>query len=300
MTVRIPAQLAENIPHWMGDRGRAWLDALPGLVAECAARWQLDVGPVFEDGGAVSWVAPATRVDGADAVLKLFIPDTENRHEAEALLHYDGRGAVRLLDHADGMLLLERARPGTPLWDLADEDAANTVVAGLLQQLWRPAPERSPHRTLARCAAEWAEQIPATWESLGHPFERSLVERAVEALTAFGSDQGEQVLLHQDLHGGNVLRAGREQPWLVIDPKPLIGEREFDLAALPRHRRDSLAVDRDPAGRIRRRLDLLASETGLDRERLRGWGIAHALAWGMDSEEADEMMVACARWLAEA
>jgi len=297
--VRIPRQLAENVPHWFGDRGRTWLERLPETVAECERRWRIDVGPVFEDGGAVSWVAPATRADGADAVLKLFIPDIENRHEAEALLHYDGRGAVRLLDRDEGALLLERARPGTALWQLEDEDSANVVVAGLLRQLWRPSPADSPHRLLAHVAAEWAGEIPAAWRALGGPFERSLVDRAVDALTTFGPDQGEQVLLHQDLHGGNVLRAERET-WLAIDPKPLIGEREFDLASLLRDRREGLATSPDPGGRVRRRLDLLASETGLDRERLRGWGIAHALAWGICADGADEMMVACARWLTEA
>jgi streptomycin 6-kinase len=298
---KIPAQLAENLPLWMGERGRTWLAELPELVAEYASRWQLDVGPVFEDGGAVSWVAPAKRADGADAVLKLFVPDAENRHEAECLLHYDGRGAVRLLDRAEGVLLLERARPGSPLWELPDEqeDAANGVVAGLLGELWRAPPADSPHRLLTQVASEWAEEIPESWEALGRPFERSLVESAVDALLTLGPDQGEEVVLHQDLHGGNVLRAER-QPWLAIDPKPLIGEREFDLASLLRDRRDSLAVDSRPAARIRRRLDLLASETGLDRQRLRGWGIAHALAWGIDSHGADEMMVACARWLADA
>ncbi len=230
---------------------------------------------------------------------EVFLPDVENRHEAEALVHYDGRGAVRLLDHAEGALLLERALPGTSLWDVADEEAAATVVAGLLIQIWRPAPETSPHRSLAEVAAGWADEIPATWLALGRPFERSLVDRAVDALTTLGADQGEQVLLHQDLHGGNVLQAERE-PWLVIDPKPLIGERAFDLASLLRDRRESLAADPDPGRRVRRRLDLLAAETGLDRERLRGWGIAHALAWGMDTTEAESIMVACARWLAEA
>ena len=45
--------------------------------------------------------------------------------------------------------------------------------------------------------------------------------------------------------------------------------------------------------RIRRRLDQLAAELDLDRDRMRGWGIAHALAW-----DPDEDMLACARWLA--
>ena len=54
------------------------------------------------------------------------------------------------------------------------------------------------------------------------------------AYSASGS-QGEQVLVNQDLHAQNVLRAQRE-PWLVIDPKPLGGEREFGIAALVRGR----------------------------------------------------------------
>ena len=45
--------------------------------------------------------------------------------------------------------------------------------------------------------------------------------------------QGELVLVHQDLHGENVLAAERE-PWLVIDPKPLAAEREFAVAPIVR------------------------------------------------------------------
>jgi len=52
---------------------------------------------------------------------------------------------------------------------------------------------------------------------------------------------------------------------------------------------------------VRRRLDLLATELGLDRDRMRGWSIAHALAWGMSGKpDQDRDMVACARWLAAA
>ena len=102
------------------------------------------------------------------------------------------------------------------------------------------------------------------------------------------------MVAHQDFHSGNVLRATRE-PWLAIDPKPVVGEREFDTASLLRDRRWELRADPDPETRIRRRLDQLAADLDLDRERMRGWGIAHALAW-----EPDEDMVACARWLAAA
>lgn len=99
------------------------------------------------------------------------------------------------------------------------------------------------------------------------------------------------MLLHQDFHGGNVLRAEREE-WLAVDPKPLVGEREFDIASLLRDRRPALARDPDAPARVRRRLNRLVAELSLDRERTRGWGIAHALAW-----DGDAGLVACARHL---
>jgi streptomycin 6-kinase len=110
---------------------------------------------------------------------------------------------------------------------------------------------------------------------------------------------GPPVVLHQDFHGGNVLRAARE-PWLAIDPKPLLAERELDVASLLRDRRPDLAVDPAPARRVRRRLDQLAAELDLDRERARRWGVIHALAWGVEAGAVRPDIVACAEWLAEA
>ena len=36
------------------------------------------------------------------------------------------------------------------------------------------------------------------------------------------------MLLHTDLHAGNVLAAERE-PWLAIDPKPYVGDPAYDV-----------------------------------------------------------------------
>jgi streptomycin 6-kinase len=100
-------------------------------------------------------------------------------------------------------------------------------------------------------------------------------------------------VLHQDCHGGNVLQAKRG--WLASDPKPLAGEPAFDLASLLRDRRPEAS-----RRRIRRRLDRLTAKTGIDRERAREWGIAHALAWGLEPDRAHPLHLACAQWLAEA
>jgi streptomycin 6-kinase len=284
---------------WRAQPGGAeWLHRLPRLVAECAELWGLDVGPAYA-GSHVSLVAPATRSYGRHAVLKVNFPDPESEHEPDALSHWDGRGAVRLLsfDRQRSALLVERCEPGTALWEVADEEEANRIAAGVLLRLWRPAPLDHPFRLLAEEASGWADGLPGVWEQLGRPFERRLVDEAVALARELGSSQGEPVVLHQDYHGGNVLRAERE-PWLAIDPKPLVGEREFDAASLLRDRRDELVADASPRQRVRRRLDQLSAELSLDRERMRGWAIVHALAWGVSGiGKVEEDMVACARWL---
>jgi len=162
----------------------------------------------------------------------------------------------------------------------------------LLRQLWRPPDPGHPFLMLAADAAMWAETIDRLWRHLGRPFERSLLDEALSAAAELPPTQGEAVVLHQDLHGGNVLRAERD-PWLAIDPKPVVGEREFDLASLIRDRR--WAIDERI---VRRRLDMLSSELGLERERMRRWALLHALAWGVDDASVDPAMVACAGWLA--
>lgn len=207
---------------------------------------------------------------------------------------------MRLLavDRGRDALLVERCEPGTQLW-AEDEETALLVAADVLWRLWRPAPAEHPFRLLADEAARWLEQLPRRWEQLGRPFERRLLDRALVALAELGPAQPDAVVLHQDFHGGNVLQAVRE-PWLAIDPKPLVGERAFDTASLLRDRRDSLAAAPEAGRLVERRLDVLEAELGLDRERMRGWGIAHALAWGFDDDGVHELHVACARWLAEA
>src|SRR5207249_1828387 len=160
----------------------------------------------------------------------------------------------------------------------------------LLPRLWKPA--GPPFGTLAAEAAWWADSLAETWERFDRPFERRLLDAALEALHDLPRTQGEHVLLHQDLHGDNVLRAQRE-PWLAIDPKPLAGERE--LAAAPIVRSPELGHTRRLA---LRRLDRLTAELGLDRERARGWAIGQTIAWAFDGGVLPTH-VETARWLLE-
>jgi streptomycin 6-kinase len=268
----------------------AWLERVPDLVKECVDEWGLRLGEPYV-AGAAGYTARADLPDGTPAVLKLIFPHREAEHEAEALKVWDGDGAVRLFaeDKDRWAMLIERCEPGTQLAEL-DADAALDVLIGLLPRLWRNAAE--PFRPLVEEAAWWIEYLPREWERSGRSVDRRLVDAAVEALQTLSVSQGEQVLLHQDLHGENVLAAQRE-PWLTIDPKPLIGEREFAVASIVR----SFELGHSKRD-VHNRLDRLTSELGLDRERARGWTIGQTMAWAFDSTY-HPTHVDTVRWLLE-
>jgi streptomycin 6-kinase len=254
--MELPRALARTWAH-----EPEWLDALPQLVAECARRWSLDLEAPIET--PFSLVLPA-----GDVVLKLTAPsDDDARHEGDALAIWRGGGAVQLLGRDDelGALVLERCVPGTRLWD-AEVDEID-VIAGLLPRLQIEPDGATPVPLLADAADRWAEDVPRWYGAAGRPFERALLEAALDVYRTVDRSAG--WLVNQDLHGANVLSAVRE-PWLVIDPQPLVGERELEASAPLRN-----------TLHVARWLDAL-EELGFDRERARGWGVAHNLAWAWD------------------
>jgi streptomycin 6-kinase len=83
------------------------------------------------------------------------------------------------------------------------------------------------------------------------------------------------VLLVTDLHAGNVLAASRE-PWLVIDPKPYVGDPAYDV--LQHLLNDPARLTADPRGFVAR----VAGLAGLDADRVEAWLLARCVveaAW---------------------
>jgi streptomycin 6-kinase len=288
-------EVPERLGWWSGRAGgAAWLESLPRLAEECAERWSLRLGEPFGRGH-VSLTVPVTLSDGEQAVLKLGFPEEESAYEPDALVHWRGEGAVRLLevDRERNGLLIERADSGTSLWEVADDEEATLIAASVLRRLWlRPPSDGHPFRLLADEAERWTGQLRSDWEALGRPFERGLVDAAATAARELAGSQTTVAVCHQDLQGSNVL-AGQREPWLAIDPKPIVAEPAFDVASLLRDRRWS--IDR---GIISRRLDLLAAELDLERDRMQGWGLVHALHWGVGPDKIEPDLVECARLLA--
>ncbi|WP_426573575.1 aminoglycoside phosphotransferase family protein [Aquihabitans sp. McL0605] len=273
--MEIPANL-----RWLRDRddGRAWLALLGDRVRHAAETWQLELGPAFA-GAHVSYACAARTPDGTEVVLKVQYPHEDCRTEAEALAAWDGRGAVRLLAHdaERWTLLLERCRPGTDLGrSPLDADATIDVMADLTEASWIVPPAGHTLATLQDQAHRWLAAMEPTWEERGRPFPRARLDLAMAGLREVADDQGPQVIINQDLHEQNVLAAERA-PWLVIDPKPLVGERALSLAPILR----SLGYFHGPTAALAA-LDPVAERLGLDVGRVLRWTVGQSVAWGMD------------------
>jgi streptomycin 6-kinase len=254
----------------------AWLERLPRAIPELERRWKLSIGEPFE--GDASWVAAVVRGDGSPAVLKLGMPHMEAEHEADGLRFWNGDPTVRLLeaDGALGAMLLERCDPGTALCE-SPEPEQDVVLASLLRRLWKTPPAGHPFRPLSEMIESWiTETLAQRAEWTDEPLVRTGIDEFRELI------QSEQAvaLLATDLHAGNVLQA-RRAPWLVIDPKPFVGDPAYDAT---QHLLNCMArVGADPLGVTARYAGLMS----LDPDRVRRWLFARLCAeprddWGRD------------------
>ena len=97
------------------------------------------------------------------------------------------------------------------------------------------------------------------------------MREGLDLFAELSATASEPVLLGTDVHAGNVLRAQRE-PWLVIDPKPFVGDRTYD--ATQHVLNCSARLRSDPLGMLERFSGLL----GVDPVRVRLWVFARAAA----------------------
>ncbi len=268
----LPENLVRSVAADHAPERRRWLDKLPGTVAALAQHWGLQLGAPYEPGGQCSWVAPARGPGGEPLVLKVGWLHPEARQEAEALRFWEGNGSVAI--HADRVtddtigLLLERCEPGLPLAALAEPDQ-DTVVCGLLRRLWREAPATHPFPSLEAMCQTWADEFADAAGREPPELDPGVARDGVELFRSLPASAGRHVLLATDLHAENVLSAERE-PWLVIDPKPHVGDPAYDAL---QHMLNCDRLLTDPAGLARR----LASLLDIDADRLLLWLFARCV-----------------------
>jgi len=268
MALRIPDGLVASCRST--PERTAWLHHLPDTVEKLKHLWALKPEELLDaEEPSCSYVAAVRCKNGTQAVLKVAMPHIEGEHEIQGLRFWDGDPTVRLLAADDdlGAMLLERCNPGMPLRTLPECDQ-DVVISRLLRRLWRSPSTAHPFRSLSYLTQYWTSETLAYAE---HWPDAELVGEGLRLFKELSRSATTEVLLATDLHAGNVLRAERE-PWLVIDPKPFVGDAAYDAT---QHLFNCRArLQSDPERTIRSFSDLL----GVEHERVRLWTFARAAA----------------------
>lgn len=266
----IPNDLAASAE----EEGRTdWLASLPATIRRLEAAWSITVGEPFQPGGQTAWVGEATR-GREDLVIKLLWRHPEAEHEADALRLWGGDGAVRLhaaetVDANTIALLLERCRPGTVL-RVRPEPEQDEVVASLLPRLWKDPPLGHPFQSLQAMCEFWATEFEQKQRQGRSTLDPGLAREGIRLFRELPSSAPRDVVICTDLHAGNILASQRE-PWLVIDPKPYVGDPTYDALQHLLNCDDRLQAD--PIGLLRRMAELL----DLDAQRLQAWLFARCV-----------------------
>ncbi|NEB45461.1 aminoglycoside phosphotransferase family protein, partial [Streptomyces sp. SID339] len=162
MALEPPQRLVTALGETAQD-GDDWLDKLPGAVEKAVALRGLTVERVHVPGGRSSLVLMVRRSDDTPAVLKLVPSRSRPESERAALAHWNGLGAVRLLDPecADGALLMERLHRDVSVRSLPEAKAL-LEAAGTLRRLWVEPPAGHRFETVAERTGRQADAMRAS------------------------------------------------------------------------------------------------------------------------------------------
>ena len=259
-----------NIISIYGEKGKAWLAKLPELVAAISS--MLDLRNLTEVTNLTyNYVLSGFQGDNP-IILKLGIDHEYLMQEAFALKCFAGFGAVKMLVEDDKILLLERAVPGTSLKDYFpnQEDESIKITCGIMKKLHQvnsPVASDVPH------IKDW---LTALDKNLPIPDE--YLKKARELRDYLLQTSKLDVLLHGDMHHDNLLQNSNN--WVVIDPKGVIGEPAYEVAAFIRNPIGELLNHADVINIIQNRITCFAKFLELPSQRILDWCFVQAvLAW---------------------
>ena len=253
-----------------GKKGKAWLEELPELVACLSLKLGLHN---LKEITTLSYHYVLSGFQGnKPIILKLGLDHQTLNREAFALKCFSGFGAIKLLSEDDGILLLERAIPGISLKTYFPdrEQEAIQIATKLMKKLHQaniPEHTNFPHIKDWLAALNKNSKIP-----------RGYLQKAKKLRDHLLQTSKQDVLLHGDLHHDNILQNGDD--WLVIDPKGVMGEPAYEVAAFIRNPMPNLLNINNVSEMIENRIKLFANLLDIPVKRILNWCFVQAvLAW---------------------
>jgi streptomycin 6-kinase len=201
-----------NIINIYGNEGKEWLQNLHKLVDYNKEKYGLSELKAVQN---LSYNYVLTGLQGLrPIVLKLGLDKDALKREAEALKAFEGFGGVEVLNQDEGLLLLERAMPGTSLKECNSLKQPKIEIASKVMKKLHNAPI-PPHHHFPHMR-DWLKVLDKNWN-----LPQGYLEKARSLRDKLLKNQGREVLLHGDLHHDNILL--HENSWVIIDPKGVVG-----------------------------------------------------------------------------
>nr|WP_263323255.1 aminoglycoside phosphotransferase family protein [Neobacillus sp. Marseille-Q6967] len=268
----LPKTFIDTIQSVHKEEGRKWLANFNELIRYCEKRWSLKILEPYEL--SYNFVAKAKLENGKMLVVKLVVPsDIGCKNEVQALKIFNGRKIVKLLDEdvSKGIMILECLTPGKQLAAIENDDEATFIMANVMKQLWITAPLNTDLPNLLDREQEIKKIFNQNPNGLG-PISPQMLREAVEIFHYLNRTSSQPYILHGDLHHYNVLSAGTTS-WLAIDPKGLIGEREYDVIQFLLNK----VPDDNRAEVFQKRIMIFVNELDLEIKRVLLWGYCHSV-----------------------
>lgn len=269
-------QFEKNICNTFGKKGERWLQELPKIIKSLKEHWSLsNLVPVTNM--SFHYVAKGISSGSTPIILKIGFDHELTKREALVLQVCNGKGYARLFKYSQqfNALLLEQIHPGTSLKDASMplEEIMN-IYGQLEQAIDIPFSNSSKFPTVAN----WLTAL----DEVTYPKQySSLHARSLKIRKKLLLDSTQDTLLHGDLHLENILYNGEK--WVCIDPKGVIGDRGFEIAAF-----DVFSDKEMPTAtsdEFQNRLRKLSEKTAYPYTKLIDWFFLRlnlSAAWGIE------------------
>ncbi len=288
----VPPGLVTKIATWprADDVTPDWLATLPDAIEALSDRWQIALEPLVHE-SMITLVLPGRSEKLGPVIVKASPLGDEFRSEATALALAAAPNVARLydVDFDHGVMVMERIVPGTQLRQvpLPDDDATRLAAAQVMT-MWRPVDDPDGLHPLRR----WMRDL-FNWTPRPGLIPTDLIRHAQDSGTSLLETSPEPRLLHGDFQHHNLLQRANGD-WAIIDPKGLLGDPGFDIAAWMYNPPD-VTARADYRALSARRIAIWSDVTGLDRDRLTAWAFTGAVLSACWS--ASDLGVADAEWL---
>ena len=246
--INLSDKYKSNINKMFGELGASWIDSIPAKIEKYVKEFKLSNIQVY-DSLTYNIILFADSEDYDKVVLKIEIPYKEMTiRESVALELNNGLGSSKCYfkNIDDGVLIIERLIPGTPLNTINDLEERVKIFSDVRERFNIRVNSTNELPTYTDILNRSINMVNEQQERFG-----DLKSPILKAETLYGEINkmnDNTYLLHSDLHGDNILLSGGE--WKAIDPHGFIGNKVFDNAIFIQKELDRIGYTEENIDRL--------------------------------------------------